>query len=135
MLTSVLKAAIRGKTIWSRNHISLMLKWGSFVAGMGAVIAALVFLGVATQAEHDDLFESRVVHSSCYISEKTASPSKGGFVFAVSSSCGTFRTMDFVWEPIEPGKTYDLMTTEGNWAHKAFLVDSKLSEQNKDGSK
>lgn len=108
---------------------------GKFVAGMGAVIAALVFLGVATQAEHDDLFESRVVHSSCYISEKTASPSKGGFVFAVSSSCGTFRTMDFVWEPIEPGKTYDLMTTEGNWAHKAFLVDSKLSEQSKDQSK
>jgi hypothetical protein len=108
---------------------------GKIVAVMVAVMAGLVFLGVAAKAEHDDLYKSRIVHSSCYISEKTATPTKGGFVFAVSSSCGTFRTMDFVWEPIEPGKTYDLMTTKGNWAHKAFLVDSQLSEQSKEKDK
>lgn len=111
------------------------VKVGKFVAVMGLVIAGLVFLGLAAQAEDDDLYGPRVVHSSCYISEKTAAPAKSGYIYAVSSSCGKFKTLDFVWEPLEPGKTYDLMTTRGNWAHEAFLVRGDLLKQNKDEGK
>lgn len=105
-----------------------------FLAIMGLVIAGLVFIGMGAQAEHDDLYGPRVIHSSCYISEKTASPVKGSIVYAVTSSCGTFKTLDFVWKPLKPGMTYDLMTTKGNWAHDAFLVRGDLPGQNKDGS-
>jgi hypothetical protein len=111
------------------------VKVGKFVAVMGLVIAGLVFLGLAAQAEDDDLYGPRVVHSSCYISEKRATPARGGPVYSVSSSCGKFNTLDFVWEPLEPGKTYDLMTTRGNWAHAAFLVKGDLTDKTKDESK
>lgn len=111
------------------------VKVGKFVAVMGLVIAGLVFLGLAAQAEDDDLYGPRVVHSSCYISEKTVYRTKGGYVYGVSSSCGKFKTLDFVWEPLEPGKTYDLMTTKGNWAHAAFLVKGDLTDKPKDEGK
>lgn len=110
-------------------------KVGKFVAIMALVIAGLVFVGMGAQAEHDDLYGPRVIHSSCYISEKTAYSVKGSPVYAVSSSCGNFKTLDFVWQPLEPGKTYDLMTTKGNWAHDAFLVKGDLTKPNKDEAK
>jgi hypothetical protein len=110
-------------------------KVGKIIAVMGVVIAGLILLGMAAQAEQDDLYGPRVTHSSCYISGKIAAPAKGGPIYSVISSCGKFQTLDFVWNPLEPGKTYDLMTTKGNWAHKAFLVKGDLTDQTKDAEK
>lgn len=110
-------------------------KVGKIVAVMGLVIAGLILLGMAVQAEDDDLYGPRVTHSSCYIEEKTTTTTRGGIIYSVISSCGTFQTLDFVWNPLEAGKTYDLMTTKGNWAHKGFLVKGDLTDQAKDAEK
>ena len=100
------------------------------MAIMGVVVAVLIFLGVAVQAEDDNLYGERVTHSSCYITEKTANRVKS-MVYTVTSSCGTFKTLEFVFNTVEPGNTYDLMTTKGNWASAAFLVKGDLVDTEK----
>lgn len=108
------------------DNLSMKEKWESTKL---TVIVAIVFTvmvgtfiwaGFATVAIVDDLYSDNVVHTGCEVTNKI-SHSGRQVSYRIDSTCGNWFTDATVYNHLKIGNTYDLETTEGNWAHKPSL--------------